>query len=258
MATTYDYRRQALTYDRTRAASPSVLEPLAGALGRPGSVLDVGGGTGNYSAALRDRGWRPVVADRSPAMLARARDKALPAVLADATRLPVPDGGVDAVVMVSMLHHVPDWPDALAEARRAVRPGGCVALVAFGREHLDVHWLTRYLPTATAHFATTHQRLGDVVAALPGAVVTPLHYADVVDGSMAALCRRPELLVDPDVARQTSFVEWAADHAPEELERGMERLRTDLAAGRRPQDGDADLRRRLGDASLISWVRPDV
>lgn len=256
MATSFDYRRQALTYDRTRAASPSVLDPLAEALGPPGTLLDVGGGTGNYAAALGDRGWRPVVADLSPAMLARARAKGLATVRADATRLPVPEGGVDAVILVSMLHHVPDWPDALAAARRAVRPGGRVALVAFGREHLDVHWLTRHLPTTAAHFASTHQRLDELVAALPGATVTPLLYADVVDGSMAALCRRPELLVDRDVARQTSFVEWAEEHAPDELAQGLDRLRADLAAGHRPQDEDPERHARLGDAALVTWTRP--
>ena len=256
MATTFDYRRQALTYDRTRAASPSVLGPLAAVLGPGGTLLDVGGGTGNYSVALRDRGWGPVVADHSPEMLARARAKGLATLRADASRLPVPDASVDAVALVSMLHHVPDWPDALAEARRVVRPGGRVALVAFGREHLDVHWLTRYLPTAAAHFASTHQRLDQLVAALPGATVTPLLYADVVDGSMAALCRRPELLVDRDVARQTSFVEWATDHAPDELTAGLARLRADLAAGLRPQDDDPDRRARLGDAALVTWRRP--
>jgi hypothetical protein len=86
--------------------------------------------------------------------------------------------------------------------------------------------------------------------------VTPLLYTDVVDGSMAALCRRPELLVDRDVARQTSFVEWASDHAPDELEAGLDRLGADLATGLRPQDDDADRRARLGDAALVVWRRP--
>ena len=74
-----DYSRQARTYDETRAASPSVLGPLREALaGAPGRRLaDIGGGTGNYSRALRDEGWDPVVVDREPAMLARAAAKGL-------------------------------------------------------------------------------------------------------------------------------------------------------------------------------------
>ena len=51
-----------------------MLGPLREALeGAPGRRLaDIGGGTGNYSRALRDEGWEPVVVDREPAMLARA------------------------------------------------------------------------------------------------------------------------------------------------------------------------------------------
>ncbi len=73
-----NYSRQAETYDRTRAASPSVLAPLRAALeGAPGPHLaDVGEGTGNYALALQQEGWDPVVIDRSTEMLARAAGKA--------------------------------------------------------------------------------------------------------------------------------------------------------------------------------------
>lgn len=258
MATRYDYRRQAETYDRTRAASPSVVGPLAAALGSsPGSLLDVGGGTGNYAAALAYRGWAPTVVDHSPEMLVAAAAKGLTVVVVgDAAELPVPDASVDAVTLVSMLHHVPDPVAALAEARRVVRPGGVVALVAFAREHLDVHWVMRYFPATTAWFRPAHQPLVELGAGLPGAEVVPLHYRDAVDGSMAALCRFPDLLLDPDRRRQTSFFEKAGDLDPDELAAGIAQLEWDLASGARPQDQDPDRRARLGDASLLIWRRP--
>ena len=257
MATRFDYRRQALTYDRTRAASPSVLGPLRAALGpAAGRLVDVGGGTGNYSLALAEHGWQPVVVDRSPDMLARARAKGLAVAVGDASALPVPDGAVDAVALISMLHHVPDWSAALEAARAAVRPGGTVVVMSFTREHLEVHWIFRYLPAALAHFAGVHQTGAELLAALPGAEVLPVRYADLVDGSMAALCRRPDLLLDPARRAQTSIFEWAEDHAPDETRDGFVRLEADLAAGRRPQDEAAELRDRLGDASVIAWRRP--
>ncbi|MGH2727360.1 MAG: class I SAM-dependent methyltransferase, partial [Actinomycetota bacterium] len=79
-ATRHDYREQAARYDRTRGASPSILEPLLRALeGAPGGrVLDVCGGTGNYAAAFRERGWEPVLLDLSQEMLLHARAKDLP------------------------------------------------------------------------------------------------------------------------------------------------------------------------------------
>ena len=55
-----DYDAWAQNYDATRGVSPSVLGPLLEALGPPGgrSLLDIGGGTGNYTVALRDAGLR--------------------------------------------------------------------------------------------------------------------------------------------------------------------------------------------------------
>ncbi|WCO65549.1 methyltransferase domain-containing protein [Iamia majanohamensis] len=257
MATSFEYSNQARTYDLTRAASPSVLAPLRAALGdRPGSLVDVGGGTGNYARALADEGWRPVVLDRNAGMLGRAASKQLPVALGDASALPVADGSVDAVVFVSMLHHVPDWQAALAEARRVVRPGGVVAVMAFTREQVDVHWVLGYLPATLAHFAGLHQTRDELLGALPGAVEHPVLYEDVVDGSVAALCRRPELLLDPEVRAQTSLFEWAETHTPDELADGMARLEADLAAGVRPQDADPGRRAALGDASVLAWRRP--
>src|SRR4051794_20314789 len=129
-----DYGNQARTYDRTRSASPSVLAPLREALAGipshpPPRLLDVGGGTGNYAAALRDEGWQPVVCDRSPDMLARAAAKGLQTVAADAQQLPFADASFDALICVSMLHHVDEPSRALAEQRRVLRPGGRAALM---------------------------------------------------------------------------------------------------------------------------------
>lgn len=255
MATRFDYARQARTYDTTRAASPSVLGPLLEALRpvAPGVVLDVGGGTGNYARALVEHGSDPTVVDHSAEMLAVAATKGLSVCRGDAAALPLPNASVDAVTLISMLHHVPDWEAALAEARRVVRPGGAVVLMAFAREHLEAHGIERYFPRTMAHFAAGHQTRAELLAALPGAIEIPVLYDDVVDGSLAALTRRPELLLDPEIRRQTSFVEWATIHCPDELAEGTAQLAADLAAGRRPQDDHADTRAAIGDALVLAW-----
>lgn len=51
---------------------------------------------------------------------------------ADAVATGLPDAGADGVVMVNLLHIVPDAAAVLAEARRLLRPGG--ALVAVDRD----------------------------------------------------------------------------------------------------------------------------
>ncbi|WP_020221539.1 class I SAM-dependent methyltransferase, partial [Halarchaeum acidiphilum] len=92
------------------------------------SVLDLAGGTGRTADALRERSdanpdLDVTVLDAARGMLREARAKDLPVVRGDATRLPVADASVDAVVATDALHHL-DAPAAIREATRALRPGG--------------------------------------------------------------------------------------------------------------------------------------
>jgi ubiquinone/menaquinone biosynthesis C-methylase UbiE len=232
-----DYSRQAQTYDATRAASPSVLGPLRRALaGAPGRrLVDIGGGTGNYSRALRDEGWEPVVVDREPEMLARAAAKGLETIEGDAQRLPLEDASVDAAMLVSMLHHVEDPPAALAEARRVLRPGGRLALMVFTREDIADLWLSDYFPSTRAWMTESHPTQDELVAMLPGAHRIEVVFRDLEDAALAALAAYPERVADPRWHRQTSFFERLERDHPDELGAGLARLREDLAAGRAPR-----------------------
>jgi demethylmenaquinone methyltransferase/2-methoxy-6-polyprenyl-1,4-benzoquinol methylase len=190
-----------------------------------------------------------VVVDREPSMLARAAAKGLETVESDAQRLPFADAVFDAVMLVSMLHHVEDPAAALAEARRVLRPGGHLALMVFTREDTEASWLNDYFPSTRAWMLRTHSTRDELLALLPGARRIEVIYRDVVDGSLAALQAYPEKIVDPAWHRQTSYFErLARDHA-DELQAGLARLRTDLAAGRAP--------REAGLASVYAWVKPD-
>lgn len=244
-----DYSRQAESYDRTRGASPSVLGPLREALaGAPGRrLLDVGGGTGNYARALRDDGWEPVVVDRSAAMLARAAAKGLETRESDAQSLPFPDASADAVTMISMLHHVDDPPRALAEARRVLRPGGRLAVMAFTRDDIEHLWFHDFFPSTRAWMDASHPPLADLMAELPGSRRLPVVFRDLEDASLAALAAHPERVLDDGWRRQTSYFERLERDHPDELRAGLERLRGDLEAGRGPV--------AHGEASMLAWLR---
>jgi ubiquinone/menaquinone biosynthesis C-methylase UbiE len=111
---------------------------------RPGErVLDVGCGPGFYASELLDQVGAEgsvVALDASPQMLAVAahRCEGRPNVSfhqADATSLPVDDGGFDGAISVQVLEYVADVEAALGELHRALRPGGRVVL-------WDVDWAT--------------------------------------------------------------------------------------------------------------------
>lgn len=92
-------------------------------------VLDVGGGPGRAVAGLPAP--TKVVVDPARGMLRRARARGLGGVQADAARLPIRDGSVDAVVVHDALHHIGDRRGALEAAARTLRPGGVVVVRDF-------------------------------------------------------------------------------------------------------------------------------
>jgi SAM-dependent methyltransferase len=97
-------------------------------------VLDVGCSFGYGSAAIEARGPadRIVVGverDREHLESGRRRFPWLTILAGDATELPVPDTCADAVLLLDVVEHVAEPGLAVAEAHRALRPGG-VAIVS--------------------------------------------------------------------------------------------------------------------------------
>jgi SAM-dependent methyltransferase len=91
----------------------------------PASVLNVGAGQGTFTRLLEERGFAVTSTDLSPhAVDVLRRQVAGPVVECDACALPFPDCSFDVVVMGEVLEHIADDRQALAEARRVLRPGG--------------------------------------------------------------------------------------------------------------------------------------
>jgi ubiquinone/menaquinone biosynthesis C-methylase UbiE len=96
-------------------------------------ALDVCCGHGNVAEVLRARGCDVLGLDFSQAMLdiARSRVNAVKFVDGDAQNLPFPDNDFDIVVSNFGICHVPDQPQAIAEAHRVMRPGGSFAMTVW-------------------------------------------------------------------------------------------------------------------------------
>jgi demethylmenaquinone methyltransferase / 2-methoxy-6-polyprenyl-1,4-benzoquinol methylase len=115
---------------------------------RPGQrALDVAGGTGDLALGLaRQVGARGyvVLSDINATMLARGRDRLLDAgfagnvacVLADAERLPFAAATFDCITIGFGLRNVTDKAAALAEMRRALKPGGQLLVLEFSQPRL--------------------------------------------------------------------------------------------------------------------------
>jgi len=200
-----DYDAWAQTYDATRGASASVLGPIRVALGPAAgrSLLDIGGGTGNFAAPLAEAGFKVTLTDFSSGMTRRAAEKLgfERVVVGDGQRLPFRDATYNCAISVNVLGHMADWREALREARRVLR-GGPLVLKVSTRETVTANWIMRYFPQLLDHAPLHHYQPAAateeaLLAAGFGSVTKqPIHYADTDDGSFQALKHRPELFFD--------------------------------------------------------------
>jgi SAM-dependent methyltransferase len=133
----FDVWAQGAGYERyvgrwSRLVAAPFLDWLAVAAGK--TWLDVGCGTGALCQRILDSvaPAKVVGIDSSEGFVAHARahvtDPRAAFRVGDARALPVGDGESDAAVSGLVLNFVPDQEKAVAEMRRAVRPGGTVAV----------------------------------------------------------------------------------------------------------------------------------
>lgn len=230
-----DYDSWAKTYDQTRGVSASVLKPLLETLGTADgrTILDIGGGTGNYSVALRDAGFAVTHCDPSPGMVSQALAKPTigDALVATGEALPFKDGSFDCAIAIKVLNHVQDRPAFMREARRVLLDGPLVLLHAT-RESLEGNWITHYVPSILGlprfepERATVEQMRDSGFRSVE---ISYISYEDMTDGSAQALKRHPEALLSDELIMNTSLL----SRLPEDDRRAaFEAIRRDNETGR--------------------------
>lgn len=114
-------RRGLDSYDGHKLAFMPLIPP-------PGRLtVDVGTGEGRVSRDLQAHGHHVLALDRSFAMTRSAAthpEKPVPAVVADATHLPLSDTAADCVVAFMSLHDIDNATEAIAEIGRVLAAGG--------------------------------------------------------------------------------------------------------------------------------------
>jgi ArsR family transcriptional regulator len=107
---------------------------LAGLLDGDWTVGDLGCGTGQMAETLAPFVRQVIAVETSRPMLAAAKRRLDGLANVELRRgeleaLPIDDGALDAAVICLVLHHVAEPPAVLAEAARALRPGGRLLLI---------------------------------------------------------------------------------------------------------------------------------
>jgi SAM-dependent methyltransferase len=137
----------------------------------PGVVLDVGGAAGPYALWLAELGYAVHLVDAVPRLVAEARRRSDSAArplasceVGDARALPAEDRTADLVLLLGPLYHLTGTDDrqqALREAARVLRPGGCLLAAAIARWASALDGLARDLLGDPAFLAIVERDLQD-------------------------------------------------------------------------------------------------
>lgn len=128
-------------------------------------ALEIGGGQGEGARVIRRFfGASQVLSlDLDELMVRRSQkrtldDPAIHCLQADCTALPLEDGAVDALFDFGVIHHVPQWRDAVAELTRVARPGAKLYAMEVYRS-LICHPVWKRVLTHPQHDRFSHQEL---------------------------------------------------------------------------------------------------
>jgi ubiquinone/menaquinone biosynthesis C-methylase UbiE len=119
-------------YDRGRSLAPGVVDQWMDALAtqvgeaRISRILDVGAGTGRFSAAMaRKFSARVIAMEPSAGMLRKAGENpAVSRIRARAEEVPVASDSLDMALLSMVVHHFSRLEAGCAEVSRVLRPGG--------------------------------------------------------------------------------------------------------------------------------------
>lgn len=222
-----DYDLLAAEYARHRQVHPEVLRELltTGRVTGQSRVLEIGCGTGNYSAALvREVGCRCWGIDPSAEMLACARQSAseIPLQRGMAEHLPFGDSRFELVFSVDVVHHVRDRRAYTREAHRVLQPGGALCTVTDSEEIIRTRRpLAVYFPETVEVELARYPRVGEL---------TDLLHETGFRSVREVTAAFPYLLKDVQPFRDRAFssLHLISDRA---FRNGIARMDADLRAG---------------------------
>jgi demethylmenaquinone methyltransferase / 2-methoxy-6-polyprenyl-1,4-benzoquinol methylase len=173
---------------------------VAGSVGAPTTVLDVGTGTARLAQALTEAHPAATVVGvdfSEPMLRASAAPRTTPLAAADTLMLPFQDDSFDAVTSAFLVRNLADVRAGIAEQARVLRSGG--SLVVLDTTPGPRNWLR---PLARLYFDRAVPLLGRLIAGDPDAYTyLPASSAAFLEPEDLAQVLRAHGLQNPTVRR---------------------------------------------------------
>jgi SAM-dependent methyltransferase len=191
---------------------------------RPGRALDVGCGTGELLAALRQDGWavqgvepdatlasvgaKHSLASQSKSLLLTANASPLLDIfVGDLAAAAFPSEHFDLVILWHVLEHLPEPLATLAEVRRVLQPGGVAVIGVPNAASLQARLLGRYWAAYDVPWHLSHFSPGTLGRLLGQAGFRTVRLA-CFSGSWSIYARSLQALIAAHVRHQGTQTVW--------------------------------------------------
>ncbi|MEM6686406.1 MAG: methyltransferase domain-containing protein [Bacteroidota bacterium] len=226
-------------YNNTRKADPFLLERLYYHLNpiHKGWYLDIGCGTGNYTAKLHNKKTKFIGIDPSEKMLSEAQ-KNYPNIIwrkGIAEDIPIEDDRVEGVIGTLTLHHWNDLKKGFSELFRVMKKYTNVVFFTATPEQMKGYWLNHYFPKMMEASIQQMPSLEKITHAMEAAsfkdIFTERYFIqpDLKDHFLYVGKHNPSMYLDPNIRNGISSFSHLAHQ--EEVQKGLAQLEKDIASG---------------------------
>ncbi|MEL7532497.1 MAG: class I SAM-dependent methyltransferase [Bacteroidota bacterium] len=234
------YDRIGKAYNDTRKADPYLLSRMQALLTKPAGkeVLDIGCGTGNYTIALAQAGYRMIGVEPSKQMLetAHSRNATVTWRSGRAERIPLADQSVDAALASLTLHHWTDLNVGFKEVARVLKTASRFVIFTATPAQMRGYWLNHYFPEMLADSMQQMPSWNAINMAAKGAglalkqtEVYEIH-DQLEDHFLYVGKNQPELYLQAEVRQGISSFSDLSRR--EEVEKGLAQLADDVKKGK--------------------------
>ncbi len=234
------YDKIGIDYNITRKADPFLTEQLLKHLQpkKEGIYLDIGCGTGNYTSALKKKGFQWIGIDPSIEMLEKAKRKNenIDWRIGSAENLDLPSNSVDGITASLTMHHWSDLNKSFSELQRVIKPNGRIVIFTSTPKQMKGYWLNHYFPNMLSDSITQMPTLERVEAAMKDAGIELIgteKYCikpDLQDQFLYCGKQTPKVYFDDQIRHGISSFSSLANQV--EVTEGLLKLKTDIDNGK--------------------------
>ena len=217
-------------YDTSRAASAEIVNKLINLLkvNSDSVLLDMGCGTGNYTAALQQLAKLIIGVDLSLGMIKKARTK-LPSpnfICGNISSLPFNSEKFDGAYSTQVIHHVQKKDIFIREAHRVLRRGAYIAIETCSHSQILTYWFCHYFPKSFELEKKRIPAIETIIAMLESAGFSNIGIEICFQNVIAN--ETLEKYLDKNYRDGISTFALLSE---EEIEIGCNKLREDIASG---------------------------